>query len=127
MAGYANRVVRIEFPDLTENGQPLLFISIKNPRVLPPEELIAEDVTVDETGRPTDPKLAAQRSREILARLIVGWRMYDATDFKVDAETGEPLDQSPLPMPATPELVAKLPSKALIELNQELTAAVNPE
>jgi hypothetical protein len=127
MAGYANRVTKIEFPDLTEEGQPTLFITIKNPKVIPPDELMSEDVEVGPDGRPLDPKLAAQRSAEVIASLVVAWRMYDASDFAVDKETGEPLDQRPLPLPATPELVQKLPTKAILELNKVLTEAVDPQ
>lgn len=125
MTGYANRVVRIAFPSLTEEGQPELFVTIKNPKTMPPRDLIATDVTVDENGLPVDQALAARRSSEILARMVIAWRMYDATDWQVD-EDGNVLDQKPLPLPATPELVDRLPSEAIIELMGVLQEAINP-
>lgn len=125
MAGYANRVVRIAFPDLTEEGEPELFITIKNPKVLPPEELMASDIEVDADGLPTDQKLAVQRSKEIVASLVLAWRMYDATGFGLDEE-GNPKDQLPLPLPATPELVGKLPTEAIQKINQTITESINP-
>ncbi|MGH7743621.1 MAG: hypothetical protein ACREQ5_02195, partial [Candidatus Dormibacteria bacterium] len=112
-------------PDLTEEGEPELFITIKNPKVLPPEELMASDIEVDADGLPTDQKLAVQRSKEIVASLVLAWRMYDATGFGLDEE-GNPKDQLPLPLPATPELVGKLPTEAIQKINQTITESINP-
>lgn len=125
MAGYANRVMRLGFPQLTEEGQPELFITIRNPRVVPPDDLAAYDIQVDANGMPTDAQKATERSAQIIARLIVAWRMYDATEWGVD-EAGELLDQKPLPLPATPDLVRKLPAEAMMELNRAIQDAVNP-
>lgn len=126
MAGYANRVVRLAFPHLTEDGQPELFITIKNPKVMPPHELTAFDIDLDPvTGAPKDPALAAQRSTEIIARLVIAWRMYDATDWALD-EDGNLVDQHPLPLPATPDLVRRLPSDAFVEITRVLQEAMNP-
>ena len=126
MAGYANRVVTLRFPDLTEEGDQELFVILRNPKTLPPDELVPQDLPVDADGRPIDQDLAAQRSREIIAKLIVGWRMYDATDFGVDLETSEPTDQHPLELPATADLVAKLPTAAIQAINETIVEAVNP-
>jgi len=126
MAGYANRVVRIGFPHLTEPDQPELFVTIKNPRVIPPDEFAVYDMELDANGVPVDKQKAAERTAEIIAKLVVAWRMYDASDFQVD-ENGEPLDQQPLGLPATPELVRRLPSAAIRELNQVIGEAMNPQ
>src|SRR5689334_19366391 len=64
---------------------------------------------------------------EIISRLVVAWRVYDASVVEVDPDTGEPLDQPLLPLPATPELVAKLPSAILSRISDEMTGAVNPK
>lgn len=126
MPGYANRVVRIPFPDLTEKGEPELFITIKNPKTLPPDELMAGDIAVHPDGTPVDMAAATQRSRELIAGLVLAWRMYDGKDFQLDAE-GNPADQVPLPLPATPELVAKLPTRAIMALNDAISEAVSPK
>lgn len=125
MAGYANRIVRLTFPELTEPDESELFIVIKNPRTLPPEQLMADDVALDAQGNPTDPKRAIQRTKEVIAPLILAWRMYDATVIELD-DDGKPKSQPPLPMPATPELVGKLPTEAIVELNRIIAEAVNP-
>lgn len=127
MSGYSNRVVKISFADLTEANEPELYVVIRNPKTMPVDELTPDDVAVDPTtGQPVDRHLAEQRSREIIAKLVVGWRMYDAKDFAVDDE-GSPLDQAPLPLPATADLVAKLPMAAVQAINEKILEAVAPK
>lgn len=128
MAGYANRVVRIAFPDLTEPDTDELFVVIRNPKTMTVDELTPQDVAVDPaTGLPVDTDLAAQRSREIIARLVVAWRMYDASDFSVDPDTGIPTEQSPLPLPATADLVRRLPMAAIQAINDKISEAISPK
>lgn len=128
MAGYANRVVRIAFPDLTEADTDELFVVIRNPKTMTVDELTPQDVALDPaTGQPVDTDLAAQRSREIIARLVVAWRMYDASDFSVDPDTGIPTEQAPLPLPATAELVRRLPMAAIQAINDKISEAIAPK
>lgn len=126
MTGFRNRILTLAFPDLTDEGDPVLHVVLRNPQTVPPTDLVPNDLPVGPDGAPLDQALAAQRSREIIARLIIGWRMFDASDFGYDPETGLATDQQPLPLPATPELVDKLPMAVIREINQVITEAVNP-
>lgn len=126
MTGFRNRILTLQFPDLTDEGDPVLHVVLRNPQTVPPTDLVPDDIAVGPDGVPIDRELAAQRSREIIARLIIGWRMFDATDFGYDPETGLATDQQPLPLPATPELVDRLPMAVIRRINEVITEAVNP-
>lgn len=127
MTGFRNRIVTLQFPDLTDEGEPVLHVVLRNPQTVPPTDLVPDDIAVGPDGAPVDQALAAQRSREIIARLIIGWRMYDATEFGYDPETGLATDQQPLPLPATPELVDRLPMAVIREINRTIKEAVDPQ
>lgn len=101
-------------------------MSLRNPRTVPQDELLSRDVALDSDGKPIDMQEASASMRRTFARLIVGWRVYDASFAEVDSDTGEPLDQPLLPMPATPELVNKLPTVITNRITQEFGAAINP-
>ncbi len=108
MPGYANRTVRIEFPELSEPGD-LVYVVLRNRKTVTLETLTGpEDAKAEER----DP---ARFSREVIARMVVDWHVYDADDPSQD--------QASLPLPATPELVAKLP----IEIRTALSKALNPD
>lgn len=127
MTGFRNRIVTLQFPDLTDENEPVLHVVLRNPQTVPPSDLTPDDLALGPDGQPLDKALAALRSREIIARLIIGWRMYDATDFGYDPETGLATDQQPLPLPATPELVDRLPMAVIRRINDVVTEAVNPQ
>jgi hypothetical protein len=63
------------------------------------------------------------RTFEFVARLIIGWRVPDPTaPLEVDGNgdlitSGEPAPL--LPLPATPELVGKLPNEILTAIMEE--------
>lgn len=125
ISGYANRIVTLKFPALAEAGENL-FVALRNPRLVPPSELQPKEIALDADGRPVDLAAAQQANNEVIAKLIVGMRAYDATDFQVDAE-GNPLPQRLLEGPVTPAVVAKLPMEIIKAISEELTAAVNPQ
>jgi len=127
VTGFRNRILTLSFPDLTDEDEPILHVVLRNPKTVPPTDLVPDDLPTGPDGVPLDQALAAQRSREIIARLIIGWRMYDASDFGYDPETGLPTDQQPLPLPATPELVDRLPMDVIREINKVISEAVNPQ
>lgn len=106
-----------------------IWVAMYNPRLMPPNDLrVAHDVPVDPaTGRPVDVAEAERQMFLLFAKLIVGWRVYDASHIKVDPETGEVADQPLLPIPATGELVAKLPAVILTRITEEFMQAVNPQ
>jgi hypothetical protein len=126
MSGYANRVRTITFKELTPDDEPPIHVVLRNPQLMPPDELSPEDVQLDEHGRPTDVAAAKRANDKVLAKLIIGWRVFDATDVRIDAD-GNELDQEPLPLPATPELVAKLPTVIWKALVDEVGNALNPQ
>jgi hypothetical protein len=112
MAGYANRTLRLEFPDLSEDGEDVHVI-MRNPKTVPPSMLRV-------TGVPEgDEEAAEQAGYTVMSRLIVAWHVYDA------AQNGK--NQDRLPLPATAELVEKLPLgiiEALAEKVGQATGAV---
>jgi len=126
MAGFANRVKTLTFPDLTEDDQLTVFVALRDPKTVPMDELVPQDLPRGTDGEVLDKQLAEQRSREIIAKLVVGWHMFDATDFRVDPTTGDPLDQALLPMPATPESVRRLPMVVTQKINEAIVGAINP-
>lgn len=126
MAGFANRVRTLTFPELTEEGEPILFVAVRDPKTMPPKLLMPPDIARGPDGQPLVPEEAEQRSREILARMVIRWRMYDASDFAVDDE-GFPLEQAMLPLPATPELIEKLPLVVTHAMNTLIVEALNPK
>jgi hypothetical protein len=126
MSGYAGRVVTLKFPELTEDHEPEIHVVMRNPRLMPPGELTPENVELDENNQPKDLEAAKKANNAVLAKLIIGWRAYDASDIQVDAD-GNLLPQEPLPLPATPELVEKLPAAIFLRMVQEVTEAVDPQ
>lgn len=126
MAGYADRIRLLKFPELTEAGETQVMVALRNPRRVPPTDLVPPNVVLDDAGRPVDTVAANAAANEVIARLVVAWHVFDATDFRV-GEDLEPLDQTLLPLPATPELVAKLPVEIFRAINNEIMEAVNPQ
>jgi hypothetical protein len=104
MAGYLNRVIPLEFPELggvDEDGNAIVWVKIRNPRTMPMDHL-APDV------QGGDQALA----RQIAANLIRDWHVWDATSDE---------DEPPLlGLPATPELVAKLPMEVAARISEEV-------
>ena len=118
MAGYANRLITIQFPELAE-GDDKIYVTIRNPKRVPPSELRGRDVAMDAAGNPLDSEDAELAGYEVIAKLIVGWHVYDATSLEDD----QPL----LGLPATPESVAKLPLEIVNRIGETLGNAVSPD
>jgi hypothetical protein len=126
MSGYANRVITLSFPELTEPGEPEIHVIMRNPRLMPPAELAPQNVELDENNQPKDFDAAKTANDTVLAKLVIGWRAYDASDIQVD-EDGNVLPQAPLPLPANAELVGKLPAAIFMRMIREVTDAVDPQ
>lgn len=131
MTGYANRVITLDFPDLSEDpdNEPVRVV-IRNPRLEPPESLIIDDdMEMTPDGRPADMQKAMQTTYKVIARLVMWWRAYDATaPLEINEETGEVTSgQERLPSPATPELVAKLPTAIINRIGEEIREAKAPQ
>lgn len=106
MAGYANRIITLDFPELTEPGDEPIRVVIRNPKTMPAQELMA-DTPDDATA-----EQQFQAGIAILAKLVIGWHVYDASSTDDD--------QPPLPLPATPDSVARLPMEIQNRMAAEL-------
>lgn len=115
MAGYANRTIMLTFPDLTEEGDDPIHVVIKNPRMVPAQDLVPPDMPQQDDG---DDMATFLAGCAVIARLIKAWHVYDASD--------EGDDQAPLPLPATAELVAKLPLEIQQRIGEEIQAVRSP-
>jgi hypothetical protein len=116
MPGYANRTIRIAFPDLTEAGDPEVFVTIRNPKIVPTQDLIPRDVSDDEFKR--NPRAYFMATYALIASLITAWHVYDAT-------SDDP-DPKPLDLPATEETVATLPREITEAIVAKINDARNP-
>src|SRR2546430_5198410 len=112
MPGYLNRFVEL---DLSEYGKGC-FITIHNPKVVPQSMLEPKTRIQLVDGKPVDPEAATQGTREVIAGLVKEWRVYDAS--------GLDDEQPELPLPATPESVAKLPFGVFAQLDKLIVAAI---
>lgn len=112
--GYANRLIRLAFPEFTEEGDQEIFVTIRNPKLVPSDTLVVASVVDRPDDKPitTDEALAA--NAEVISRLIVAWHVFDAGD--------ESDDPAPLPLPATPELCRKLPDEISDRIMAEIRA-----
>jgi hypothetical protein len=114
LAGYADRTVTLYFPDLGDE----VYVTLRNPRTMPPSALKPKNLALDAQGQPVDEDAAELEVYEMFAKLVRDWCVYDATS---DAD-----DQPRLGLPATAELVQKLPASIITRITEELTRAVNP-
>ncbi len=125
--GYANRLVHVDFTEELAEPGDTVWVTIRNPKHLTAKELRPRDVAMRADGvTPVNMDDATDAMYETLSKLIVGWHVYDASDFTLDVD-GAPGIQAVLPLPATPELVAKLPVSIIRRLSEEVTSAVNPQ
>lgn len=95
-----------------------MYVTLRNPLTVPAETLLRRNVPTGTDGEPLDPAEPIGAGCEVLSRLIVDWHVYDAT------ATGD--DQPPLPLPATEDLVRRLPSEIQNKLSAEVAERRNP-
>jgi hypothetical protein len=110
--GYRNRIITLDFPDLCEEGDSVT-VTLRNPQSVPFDTLQPREVNRDAQGNALDPKDAALAQYEVYAKLVVNWRVYDAS--------AESDDQPLLGSPATGELFARLP----LAIQEKIAEAVN--
>jgi hypothetical protein len=138
MSGYANRVIKLTF-DLSEDpASDPIWVVIRNPKLLPPQMFRnsgAAELEVDDAGKPKDANAAADTGAAMAGKLVIAWRVYDATTSpEYDPNTGDEVPgtgQELLPAPSggngvAPELYAKLPSEIQIKIMQTIAEAINP-
>jgi hypothetical protein len=107
--GYANRFVRLEFPELGDD----VYVEIRNPQLAPPA-MLRGDVSPTPEGYSPD----TWHTFVVVAKLVKSWQVFDA-------ESDE--DEQPvLELPATPETVAKVPATILRKITGLIEEAINP-
>lgn len=116
MVGYANRFIYIGFPQLTEPDDHEIHVRIKNPKLLPLDQLQPTDIHGDD-GLPDEAKARLGMFR-VIAGLIQTARVYDATSMEED--------QRPMDLPLSPEDVARLPWEIVKAITDKIGEAVNP-
>lgn len=126
--GYSNRIIRIPFPDLTADPEnDPIWVALRNPRLVPPEELTPDQDTGITSGVPDDAKAANRAGRKVMAKLIVGWRAYDASiPPEINAVGEDVTPQVLLPHDFSPENIARLPLEIIQAIGKEMTDAINP-
>ena len=135
MTGYANRVIKLDFPELsTDWDTDPVWLIIKNPRLMPAKEITAVTDTAgayDDDGKIADRGLAEAATDRLIARLVIAARVYDATAVPdYDPLTGDVVSgaEQPLlpPTPWEPDTASRLPLVIRIRVAEEFTSAQNP-
>lgn len=132
MGGYSKRVIRIDFPDLTDTPEDDIWVAIRNPRLVPPHELVPDDATpITADGQAADAKAATVAMHAMFARLIVGWRAYDAsTPIQLNAVGEDITPQTLLPHGSgdfNADNVSRLPMEIINAIGREVKEASNPQ
>jgi hypothetical protein len=134
LSGYANKVIKLDFAELSEDpAADPIWVIIRNPRLMPQKELTsgADSGAYDDNGKIIDRAKAEIATDRLIAKLAVAARVYDATaEASYDPLTGEPLgdggqDLLP-PTPWPPEVAAKLPAAIRLRIAEEFAEALNP-
>lgn len=123
MAGYANRVVTQHFPELSEDGDNV-FVVFRNPKTQTISKLEAEAVALGPDGTP-DPAAATVAMHGLMARLIIGGKLYDARVDGIDA-AGNPVDQPLLEFPLTVDSAPGLPLEVIASITSYIKEAQTP-
>jgi len=116
--GYANRRVHLAFPELTEDGDREIHVVVKNPKVVPLDELQPSDVTLGANGQP-DEASARIAMYKVVANLILAGHVYDATNFDEDP-------QLPMSLPIKADDVARLPWEIVKTVTDLIQEVMNP-
>jgi hypothetical protein len=132
--GYAKQVIKLDFPDLSEDpvNDPV-WVIIRNPRLMAQKELTSgtDAGAYDDQGKVIDREKAAEATDKLIARLTVAGRAYDATwEPSYDPLTGDPVgdQEQPLlpPTPWGPETAGRLPAAIRLRIAEEFAEALNP-
>ncbi|MCY0917059.1 hypothetical protein OS965_02560 [Streptomyces sp. H27-G5] len=135
MAGYSNPYVLLMFPELGDDVSVLM----RNPQLLPPKDITPKDVPLDEHGQPLDPQQAQEAMYEVIARVIVAWKVYDASQT-APLELGEDVDpvalfeslnavhdSQPRLGPVTVENVGRMPMRIINRVMEEIGRVADPQ
>ncbi len=116
MPGYHNRTIRLDFPELSEDGDNVHVI-LKNPKTVPLDELQPVDISLGPDGQPLEEE-ARPAMYKVIAGLVKAWHVYDATSLDDD--------QPRLPLPATGDTVACLPWDIIKEILKRIKEVTDP-
>jgi len=135
VSGYSNPYVLLQFPELGDDVSVLM----RNPQLLPPSEVTPKDVPLDERGQPLDPQQAQESMYEVFARVIVAWKVYDASE-SAPIEAGEEVDPVALfeslnavgaPQPRlgaiTSDNVGRMPMRIINRVMEEISRVADPQ
>lgn len=135
MSGYNNPYVILQFPELGDDVSVLM----RNPQLLPPREVTPKDVPLDDRGQPVDPQQAQEAMYEVFARVIVAWKVYDASQA-TPLDLGDDVDPvvlfaslgaSPTPQPRltaiTAENVGRMPMRIINRVMEEIARVADPQ
>lgn len=115
MGRYANRSIRLDFPDLSEDGD-LIYVVIRNPKTMSADQLMPADVANGPDGEP-EHDAAMTASYEVMAALVTEWHVYD----------GQAQDDSdPLGLPATGATLRSLPFEIVQAITDEIGKVLSP-
>lgn len=117
MPGYANRTIKLDFPDLAEPGDDI-FVIIKNPKTVPLGELTPKGGGSVVDGQ-VDMEKAMPAMNGVIAGLVKAWHVYDATSLDDD--------QPVLPLPADADAVARLPHEITNRIIELVTGAIQSD
>jgi hypothetical protein len=126
---YRDAVITKQFPELADIYGDKVWVTIRNPRIMAVEELRAKGLKTDADGEVIDDEDGEKASHAgygVMARLVIGWRVFDSSgDIELD-DDGHPVK---LDMPrlgkATAATVAKLPAEIITWLGEEM-GRLNP-
>lgn len=108
--GYKKSTITLDFPDLVDEGEEC-WVKIKNPKLQPADALTPRD-DVDEN----DFKQVEAAAFEIMAGLIIDWRVWDPADDSDDPPV--------MPLPATVASTKRLPMEIVTRIQEEITGAI---
>lgn len=118
---YTNRTIRLAFDGSDENFPVLgddIWVVIANPMLMPPSKLRPKVEVQIVDGKPVDEEAATRGGMEVIANLIVDWCVYDSMDFSENPER--------LSLPATYELLDRVPMAITTSISEILNKALNP-
>jgi hypothetical protein len=132
--GYANPTVKLEFPEISTEGDPI-WVVIRNPRIMPQAEIASygdgADAVVDSDGKVTDRAAARQAANRFIARLVIAANVYDATFTPQFDDNGDVVGDATAPkLPRTnwsAEDAARIPARIFAAIDKEVGEAVSPQ
>jgi hypothetical protein len=124
MAGYLNRFIDLEFPELggtDDEGKAIVWVQIRNPRLMPADHLLSTStstkIKVGPDGKPVEVDTKIEDTYGWVAKIVVDGYVWDALSLD---------DEAPLiAMPPKVDDIRKFPIGILNRIGEEVSKA-NP-